>query len=81
MKQRSQDITALHEKTVVELQAMQEEVQLELAQARLARDAGKLADTASVKQLSDAIARIKTIITEKQFAAAVAATVEQKEEK
>ncbi len=54
---------ALHEKTVVQLQQLLEEVQKELVQARLALHANKLEDTSKVYRLRKNLARIKTILT------------------
>lgn len=67
MKQRSNDIKALHQAKAEELQGMLKELELELAQARLARGAQKLTDVASIKRLSDAIARIKTVLREREL--------------
>ena len=68
------DITGLHEKDKAELSAQLTELEKELVKARLERSAGKLASPAKVKSLSHDIARIKTVIREKELVAAVAAT-------
>lgn len=60
------DIKALHQKTVAELEKMLNEMTLSLAAKRLMKKAGRLENTSEVKTLSDDIARIKTIITEKK---------------
>lgn len=58
--------TALREKTVDQLQSELAELQKQLAAIRLAVRAGKESNVARPKQLSDDIARIKTIIRLKQ---------------
>lgn len=55
------DITALHSMTAEELNTKLEVLQRELAEARLQKAVGKLANTASIKNISDDIARIKTV--------------------
>ena len=59
------DIKALHQKTVAELEKMLTELNLSLAAKRLMKKAGRLENTSELKTLSDDIARVKTIITEK----------------
>jgi ribosomal protein L29 len=68
------DIKALPEKSESELREMLQSLQKELATARLARQAGKLANTSSVKLLSDDIARVKTVLGLKEQRAATATT-------
>lgn len=69
---RSNDITALHGKTVTELETQLKQLQKDLAQARIEKAAGKLANVTSVSMMQDDVARIKTIIHEKELAAALA---------
>lgn len=64
---RKNDITALHEKSIEELKTQVEELSKELATARLEKAAGRLSDTSKVRQLADDVARVKTIMTEKQL--------------
>lgn len=67
------DITGLHDKELTELSTQLQESEKELVKARLERSAGKLANPAKVKSLTHDIARIKTVIREKELAAQVAA--------
>jgi len=60
------DIKALHQKTVAELEKMLNDLSLELAAKRLMKKAGRLENVSEVKTLSDDIARVKTIIGEKK---------------
>jgi ribosomal protein L29 len=60
------DIKALHQKTVAELEKMLNDLNLELAAKRLMRKAGRLENVSEVKTLSDDIARVKTILGEKK---------------
>ena len=59
------DIKALHQKTVAELEKMLNELNLSLAAKRLMKKAGRLENISEINTLSDDIARVKTIITEK----------------
>jgi large subunit ribosomal protein L29 len=61
------DITALQTKDSAELQQQLRGLETELVKARLERSAGKLENPAKVKSLSDDIARVKTVIREKQL--------------
>lgn len=61
------DITALHSKSISELNTQLEGLLLDLAKARLEKKAAKLADVSLVKRLSNDIARVKTIIHEKEL--------------
>lgn len=83
MKQRRNDITALHTTKTAELATQLAELEKQLAQARLAKVAGKLEDTAVIKRTSDAIARVKTVIREQALVAnqAQEETIEVKDEK
>lgn len=71
------DIAALHSKSVEELQAQLLKVQTELAESKLALKVGKLTNTAKVRMLRDDVARIKTIVREKQVRDAAAQAVAQ----
>jgi len=61
------DIRALHQKTVAELDKDLVELNHNLANMRLQKKVGKLSSVAKLKNLSDDIARIKTILTEKKL--------------
>ena len=61
------DIRALHQKTVAELDKDLVELNHSLANMRLQKKVGKLSSVAKLKNLSDDIARIKTILTEKKL--------------
>lgn len=61
------DIRALHQKTVAELDKDLLELNHNLANMRLQKKVGKLSSVAKLKNLSDDIARIKTILTEKKL--------------
>jgi ribosomal protein L29 len=62
------DIKKLHELEVPELNKKLTELTLVLAKSRLEKKAGKLANPRSVSNLSDDIARIKTLLTIKRMA-------------
>lgn len=68
------DITALHSKTVQELEVQLQELLVELAQARLQKTAGKLKNTHTAL-LSDDVARVKTVLSMKKKAEAQVASV------
>jgi large subunit ribosomal protein L29 len=61
------DIRALHQKTVAELDKELVELNHSLANMRLQKKVGKLSSVSKLKNLSDDIARIKTILTEKKL--------------
>lgn len=61
------DIKALHEKTIIELNKDLDKLLMDLAKARLEKGAMKLANVSLVARLSDDVARLKTIIREKEF--------------
>lgn len=63
------DIKALHDKTVGELNKMLAEMLDNLAKIRLEKGAGRLENTSSVKMLADDVARVKTILTIKTASA------------
>ena len=60
------DITKLHSKTVAELDQELVKLNHDLANMRLQKKVGKLSSVSKLKNLSDDIARIKTIATEKK---------------
>lgn len=64
MKQN--DIRALQEKTVAELQAQVTEVSKELARARLEKKAGRRQNT-HIAMIADDLARVKTVIRKKEL--------------
>jgi ribosomal protein L29 len=66
------DISALHEKTVEELQQQLVELRQQLAHTRLERGAGK-ATLSKVRSLADDVARVKTVLREKELRAAAQA--------
>lgn len=66
------DITALAEKSTAELHKMLHELQVSLAQARMAKAARKPLPGALPSMISDDIARIKVTLTEKQMAVVAA---------
>lgn len=61
------DIKALHDKSVNELKTQLETMLIDLAKARLEKKAMKLANVSLVARLSDDVARVKTIIHEKEL--------------
>jgi ribosomal protein L29 len=63
MKQN--DITALHGKTLAQLQQQLEELEHDLASARLSMIVNKLEDVTKVPRLRKDIARITTVLSEK----------------
>jgi len=64
---KSNDIKALHNKTIKELQIQLNELLMLLAKSRLEKRAGKLKNTHTAL-LSDDVARIKTVIRNKELA-------------
>lgn len=62
---KKNDLQKLHESSIEELQKELQTKTHELARMRLEKQAGKLESPSKLKVLSDDIARIKTIITEK----------------
>jgi ribosomal protein L29 len=61
------DIRALHDKTVAELQKQLGELQQERTKAKQELSVGKLADVRQTGKLADDIARVKAVIAEKEF--------------
>ena len=64
---RSNDIKALHTKTIEELSAQLEVLTMSLAKSRLQKGAGKLKNT-HIAMLADDVARVKTVLRMKQIA-------------
>lgn len=64
------DITALHGKSIEELQKQLGELEQDIAKNRIEKAAGKLANTSLVNVQQRDIARIKTVLHEKTVAAA-----------
>ncbi len=62
------DIKALSQKTVAQLDKELLELSHDLANMRLQKKVGKLSSVAKLKNLADDIARIKTVLTEKKLA-------------
>ncbi len=65
---KSNDIKALQTKTIEELKVQLDDLSLQLATARLQKKAGKLKNVSSVHTIADDVARVKTVITNKQLA-------------
>ena len=63
---KKQELLKLHQASVEELQKTLQENLQELASMRLQKKAGKLASPSKLKTLTDDIARLRTIITEKK---------------
>jgi large subunit ribosomal protein L29 len=59
------DIKELHQKTVAQLQQQLDALVQDLSLMRLQKKVGKLSSTTKLKTLSDDIARIKTVISNK----------------
>lgn len=62
---KRKDITALHQKTVAELNGELEKLLKELTNARMEKTAGKLSNIALAHTLADDVARVRAIIKEK----------------
>lgn len=65
---KKSEIQALHQKTMVELRQLMEEVKKELTKAKLELQANRLEDTSKPYHLRKKLARIKTILREKELA-------------
>ena len=63
------DIIELRAKTEKELTQVLADFQMTLAKARMEKKAGKVQNTSSVGTIADDIARIKTILRERQLTA------------
>ncbi|MBT4722339.1 50S ribosomal protein L29 [Candidatus Falkowbacteria bacterium] len=66
---RSNDIKALHDKTIEELKVQLDELLMLLAKSRLEKKAGKLKNT-HIAMLADDVARVKTVIRNKELVGA-----------
>lgn len=76
------DIRALHDKTIAELQQQARDLKKQQVKARLDLAANKLSDTRQPSKLADDTARVQTVLSEKQLLAAVEAELSmQKGEK
>ncbi len=64
---RRNDIKALHEKSITELQAQVVELIKQFAGARLEKKAGRRKNT-HIALLADDIARVKTVLKKKELA-------------
>jgi ribosomal protein L29 len=73
------DITQLHDKTLAELKKQLDELRQDLARVRLERAVGKSA-LSKVRLVADDVARVHTVIAEKEFEAAVQAVAAAVEE-
>ena len=62
---RTNDIKALHNKTIKELEVQLNELLMLLAKSRLQKKAGKLKNT-HIALLADDVARVKTVIRSKK---------------
>lgn len=74
------EIQELHQKKIGELEQLLQEVQKELTKARLEVGANKLEDTAKPYRLRKKMARIKTIIREKELVKEAQQKILQKEQ-
>lgn len=63
---RTNDIKALHDKTIEELNLQLDELLVLLAKSRLQKRAGKLKNT-HVAMLADDVARVKSVIGNKSW--------------
>lgn len=64
---KSNDITALHDKSAAELAKQLSELQKQLATARLQKVVGKLENPSLITVLRDDIARIKTVLRKQEL--------------
>ncbi|OGJ37275.1 MAG: 50S ribosomal protein L29 [Candidatus Pacebacteria bacterium RIFOXYB1_FULL_39_46] len=78
---KTKDIKALHEQTITQLQKQLVGLQQQLAQNRIKKHARKLENTSLVKLGADDIARIKTIIKERQIAQQMESAKEKLQQK
>lgn len=65
------DIKNLHSMTVADLQKKLAEVAVQVAKVRLEKKVGRVANVKQLSTLSDDIARIKTVIRQKEMEANV----------
>jgi len=73
---KTNDIKALHQKKIDELNQLLEETQRELIQTKLELAASKLDDTSKPARLAKDVARIKTILHQKVLAQKAQAKVQ-----
>ena len=66
---KRQALQALRDKSAAELQTQLQELTVDLARKRHEKKVGKISNPRSVSTLSDDIARVKTILREKELAA------------
>lgn len=79
---KKKEVKELHQKTLDQLQKLLRETSVKLAKARLELRAAKLDDVNLPEKLADDIARIKTIMKEKQLMTEAEEEItEEKEEK
>ncbi len=78
---KQEEIKQLHQKSRAQLQQMLEEIQAKLAKAKLELKVGQLEDVNLTDKLSDDIARIKTVMREKQLLAEAKQALKQKQDK
>jgi len=64
---KKQDKKSLHEQTVSELTTQLQKMEAELGKSRVEHAVNKLSNTASLKVLRKSIARIRTILREKEL--------------
>lgn len=69
------DITALHQQSVADLSKKLGELVTEVSKARIEKKAGKLAKPSLISRLQDDIARVKTILREKEVVTKESQTV------
>ncbi len=72
------DITALHDKTIGELEQQLVELRKKLAKVKLELPVGKLEDTRLPGKIRADIARVKTILHQKRVSATKSAVKENK---
>jgi ribosomal protein L29 len=63
------DVKKLHGLSIAELQKKLVELTLHLAKAKLEKKVGKIANPRSVSMMSDDVARIKTVLKQKEMEA------------
>jgi ribosomal protein L29 len=78
---KQEEIKQLHQESRAQLQQMLEETQAKLAKAKLELKVGQLEDVNLTDKLSDDIARIKTVMREKQLLAEAKQALKQKQDK
>lgn len=75
---KRKDITALHDQTSQELEQRLQELRQSLAKAKLELPSGKLEDVRLPSKLRDDIARVKTVLRQKQLMVQTQENVESK---